>query len=292
MRKLMVVFIVFPLVLASIVGLVSLLLFTTKLNSDTNAELAYSSQMGITAIVGEYTAFLTYAAELEPVKTAAVKTDSGDLSFISEYATNTFGVYDILITNSKGFVFASCSDNYSNSEMFRDVPELVELAVSPTPVSGFYEGGRFYCAKPVRDNEEIIGYIILESDISLISGYLSDVSEAAFNNKSIFAVFDENSNIISSDGEIGGILKDSAAAYSDRNNPVRYEQFERGIYSGAVGNVGGTKWRWIFIEPTATATAQAFSVFATAFAIAAGISVINIIAAIMVTKTKQVKQLK
>jgi hypothetical protein len=287
MKKVMAALIVVPILLVSIVGLISLLSFSTALTESENAELSHAKSLGITALVGEYTAFLTDAAELDAVKAAASKSEAGEQAkpVLSAYAENGFGVYDILITNSQGFIFASHSGNYSNSETFRDVSELVSIASSPNPVSGFYEGGRFYCAKPIRTStgRDIIGYIILKTDSDIISSYVQHTTPEDC--KGVFAVFDENGNIISSAGEVSGVLKDRVAAHSDRS--LTEERFMRGRDFGAAGNIDGTRWRWISLYPR-TASLSAFKVFGISFAIAAGVCAINVV--IMIIFTRRMKK--
>ncbi|MCL2070744.1 MAG: hypothetical protein FWH07_00725 [Oscillospiraceae bacterium] len=281
-KKITALFIAVPFVLVSIAGLISLLNFWSGLNAETNAEAGYSKALGITALVGEYNAFLTAAAELDAVKAAAEKSDAGRavVPLLSAYAESGFGIYDILITNSRGDIFASYTGDYNSSESFRDVAELTSLAPTPVPVSGFYEGGRFYCAKPIKKDGDIIGYIILKARAELISDY---VSQAA-NGKSTFAVFDESGTVISSTDTVSATLRDSAAAYSDRSGTERYELFEKGGKSGAVGNIEGTRWRWISLQPVSTATSSAFSVFAIAFAVAGGVCAVNAVAMIVIIK--------
>ncbi|MCL1903656.1 MAG: hypothetical protein FWF94_04480 [Oscillospiraceae bacterium] len=294
MRKLLLAFILVPVAVTSVIGLFALSAFSAKLTSVANAESAYANATGITALVGEYTAFLTAAAELDAVKEASSKSEAGRFvePFLTKYVKNGDGIYDILITNGDGFVFASHMGEYNSSETFRDVSELIGLAPTPSPVSGFYDEGRFYCAKPVKDDEtgDITGYIVLITENDLIPDYVSSKSDTLYKGgKGVFAVFDDYGYIISTDGGVGSVLKNGVETHRDRILPVDayYELFEQGGRFGAAGNIEGTKWRWISLYPITGASPSAFDIFIIAFDISAAICLVNIVIMVIITKKRK-----
>ena len=276
-KAIMLFFIIVPMLLVSVVGLVSVSSFSAGLTADSAAALAYSQTTGISALVGEYIAFLDTASELEVIRLAAStrKADEQAAALMSAYVENTFGVYDMLLTDSRGFIFASHSGNYGDGESFRDTAELERIIATPTPVSGFFDNNsRFYCVSQIGQDEKY-GYIILIADAGVISDFM--LQSSLQDNRGVFAIFDENDNIISSGGETSGLLRDSVAIHSHATGLLEHDRFERGGHFGSVGTISGTRWRWIALYPTSTAAASTFWVFLIAFAVSAVICTINII---------------
>jgi diguanylate cyclase (GGDEF)-like protein len=273
-RTAMVGFIVIPVVLAAAVSLISILGFSKNMTAESTAALGISQTSGISALVREYTAFLKGAAELDVIRETAKskKADDTVSAFIAAYAENTIGVSDILLTDSTGSIFFRNSNAGDNTvSLFHD-PDLASIAASHTPVSSFYENGRFFCASPIGDD----GYIILKADANLISDYIAQTMLK--NNNGLIAVFDEKDFIISSDGEPSSTLRDTIAAHKSTAG-----SFERGRNLGSTGEITGTKWRWIALYPTSAATPSAASVFVLPISVALGVCMLNV--AIMILAT-------
>jgi hypothetical protein len=183
MKKLLIlmsIFIIVPMLVTSIVGLTAV----SSIASDAREaikDVPVSLTTGISAFVGEYVTFLNFAAaELDKQRENAAGVPEyreSAYKFISAYTENTFGVADILIVEN-GNIYMSYSGNYSSAETFRDISELISIAATSTPVSGFYDGGKFFCGRKLGEN----GYIVLEAEADLISGFTSDES-FEFNDK-------------------------------------------------------------------------------------------------------------
>jgi hypothetical protein len=253
LRAIMSALIVLPLIVVSVVGLVTVSRFSADYAERGQSASAEEQAEGVAEIVGELTAFLEVAAENSAVKAAVTKNPDARSHvnlFIADYIESRDGVYDIIIADDNGFVFTSYTGNYADTTPFRDDSEtLGRIAASPTPVSGFYEGGRFYCIQPVRDGE-ISGFIILETEADLISDY---IERTAFNESGIFTIYDDAANAEISDFHVGGII-------------------------------AGTRWAWYYDYPASQANSLTFKVWITAFVVSAGISAINLTILLLLTK--------
>jgi hypothetical protein len=174
----MLIFIAAPVLLSSAAGLIAVLSFSTGFTNQTREVLYDLQAPAAQAVIGEYTAFLAAAAQIDFIKDTAAKNPQARVQsniFISAYAENVFGVCDIIITDESASVFTSHTGDYAPAAAFRDDADTVRrVALSPSRVSELYDRGMFYCAKPIRDSENentIIGYIILKSDSKLFAEY-------------------------------------------------------------------------------------------------------------------------
>jgi len=169
LKMVMSAFIIVPSLVVSIVGLITISSLTAASAAKRNEESALSQAAEISGLVGEYTDFLSVIAELKQTKeTVAKKTGFKEWGeAVAASSEQGEGVYDILITDDDGYIFMSQSDDYDGAELFFD-PDMTIVAGSPTPVSGFYDGGRFYAAKPIEQSGGVVGYIILITEPGLI----------------------------------------------------------------------------------------------------------------------------
>jgi hypothetical protein len=163
------------MLIVSIIGLVSFFSDSRESAETQNAESANAQIAIITDTVTQYTTYLSDAADLPFIRGAADEDPaarSESNNFLARYIENVAGAHDIIITNVNGRIFSSYTGEYVPTNMFFD-PDLPAIAASPTGVSGFYDGGRFYCARPIRDEDNtIVGYIILEAEQDLIADLL------------------------------------------------------------------------------------------------------------------------
>jgi len=177
LRFIMLIFIILPMLIVSIVGLTLISSFSAEHTAKLNKNTATAQIARISDTIGVFTAFLDNAAEMPYIKGAAGENPASRSeanNFLATYVDNMTGVYDILITNANGLIFSSYTGNYEPATAFRDdIDTLQRLATSPAPVSGFYDGGRFYCVSAIRGGDDaIIGYIILKSEAELIGDLL------------------------------------------------------------------------------------------------------------------------
>ncbi|MCL1881726.1 MAG: GGDEF domain-containing protein [Oscillospiraceae bacterium] len=303
--KYMAFFITLPLALSALTGLIMLLSHTTSQASDTSAMLANSRGVGLSTIIAEYISFLDTAANLDIVRLSAIEPESRAKAreFITAYAESKIGIYDILLTDNTGMIFASHTDSYSPAEFFRDTDALTTLAPLPTPVSEFYDNNtRFFIARPLTaiQGSTVLGYIVIKADTAPLVEYMFDITlnnteivatprspvsnetnESGFTpqSRSVLAIFDESGNIVSSEVEQGTLLTNSVNAYNAGTLFAEHgeSQFESGRHFGTIKNVAGTRWRLISLEPMADATNTAWGVFSIALAIAGGLGIINLI---------------
>jgi hypothetical protein len=301
LKIIMLFLIIVPFLFASVIGLVSVLSFSRNLTADMTLALEYSPTSGISALVGEYNAFLGAVAELDEFKlTAEKKPEAREKArpFMADYAENGLGVEDMLLTDDKGFIFTSYSGKYRDDELFFD-PDMMSIAASPVPVSNLYEGGRFYCVKPVKREQTVIGYIIIVSNPDLLGDYISKAfPDGIMNNKGSFAVFDEIGNIVSAHGEsnpsVNEMIKSGDIYHWKTNDTYSFSRnlgdraaFVKGRQFIGVGDVSGTKWRWLAVYPVSAAESAAMGVYSAAFAVAAGMCVVNIIIMTIVIKANK-----
>jgi hypothetical protein len=253
LRAVSLVLIILPMLIVSVSGLTSVLSFSKDYAEQSSLESANAQIEKITDIISKYTTYLSNAAELPFIRSTASGCPDSRIEsngFFSSFADNEPGVYDILITNASGLIFSSYTGNYTPATAFRDdLDTLNRIAASPNSVSGFYDGGRFYCARPIRDIENVIvGYIILKTEPDLIENllYIEDT---------------EITLIISDDPNVD---------FTDE--------------------ISGTRWRWTYTSPLGAAMrSTAYGVFFRAFAIGAGISLVNIIIMFIITKKMNFK---
>ena len=270
-------------VIIAIIGFASISSFSAKLTADANATFGSDKSLGIAAVTHEFVSFLNAISKVDRVKDATEKSEAGEKAkpLITAYAENGFKVEDILITNSQGYVFASVSGDYNSTEIFRDSSELMLLASSPAPVSGFYDGGKFFCVRPVKANENTntnegnSGFVVLIAQADLVFDYVSQLPQK--HPKEVFAIFDENENIISPDGEVSNALKDGVSAAKtalEQNQSDSYALFEKGGRFGATGNISGTSWSWVSLYPKSAVAPNPFFVFVVAFVTALTVCII------------------
>ncbi|MCL2037374.1 MAG: hypothetical protein FWG83_08340 [Oscillospiraceae bacterium] len=293
-RVIMLIFIILPLLIAGISGFVMLKREMSDFNAGMCTAQAYSKSGIISAITGEHTAFLNAAAVNSAVKGAAAndwEASEETYSLMETYIENANGVYDMLVTDENGLILLNYSGIYSPATSFRDdVGTMKSIATSPTPVSAFYEDGKFYWIRPIKSDEEnnaVIGYIVIKAESEFVFELIRNVSDEEAE-CGVIAVFDENSAIISSNGEISKALRDRVAEYpttkllSPNNEHGAYEEFRNGNHYGAVGNIPGTKWRWIVV--CTISQSEALGIFGKVFAIAAGVSLFNAVVMFVISK--------
>jgi diguanylate cyclase (GGDEF)-like protein len=279
LRLAMAVFIVAPVLLVSIMGLTAVSSQTAELAADTSAAAARSQSNGISVLVGEYIAFLDAVAGLEAIQRTAIANESAFRSQAREimraHAENIPGIADVLLTDSSGRILISYLDEHNPGDTFRKSDVLLEIGGTPAPVSEFYGSNtRFFCARPISADMNIVGHIILEADTDLITSSLS--RSFTGDRGGVFALFDESGSIISSTGEHSNLLRDCVSSYR-AGAFQNIESFERGRHFGNIGKIAGTRWRWISLEPISEAAAMSWSVFAIAFTVAVGISLVNLV---------------
>ena len=272
-------FIAAPMLLACIVGLGFVVPFSVRTTAEFNAALGAAQTAGISALISEYTAFLSGTAELDFVKETAATQNITSLeratAFIKAYAENGCGVDDILLTDEQGVIFTGCYESYQSAESFFDAANMLSN-ISSTAVSGFYEHGRFYAAKAIRTDgdvgvpRETVGYLIIIAQPDLLPDFMANTSLK--DNSGESAVFDLNGNIISASGSPGKALHNGAATYLNRYNKGQSaDRFKQGEHTALTAPLAGTKWTWIAVYPSSFVVTRGLRVFGAAFAIAAAV---------------------
>ncbi|MCL2754270.1 MAG: diguanylate cyclase [Oscillospiraceae bacterium] len=296
LRTAMLVLMLVPFIAASVVSGVVVSRQTSGFAADSNAALAFSQSRAVSALVGEYVAFLDSVSALEIMRHTSSDTSAREIArnVIYSNAEHLPGIRDILLTNPDGTIWASHFAPLSIGKFFHDTTALEAISHTPTPVSEFYHvenNQRFFVSRPLtcENGTTLYGYVVMEIGASVLYDYLERSvagGDAAHGNTGkILAIFDtERGSIISSSGEAGDILRDCVESYragtlyavtpTPANNPDR--RFERNGHFGTVRSVPGTRWRWISLEPTANANNSARSVLLTAFALAGVLSLVNL----------------
>jgi hypothetical protein len=254
-KLVMAAFIIVPFLIISVTGLIAAAAFSKGYTAEYNENAVKLHAEQIAAKVAEYTAFLNAAAEIDSIIGTAKQEPAARLEanlFIQEHIMNNSDIYDIIVCDRSSMVFTSYTGNYAPASSFRDDADtLHRIAVSPTPVSGFYESGRFYCIAPVRDNQsdsnEIVGYIILKSETDFIDKLYSKST-----------------------------LADSGIAFTVTDD----------LNAEADGEIAGTRWKWAYSYTSAEATRMTFDVWLAAFAVGAGICAVNIIIMLVFAKRR------
>jgi heme/copper-type cytochrome/quinol oxidase subunit 2 len=251
-------FIIVPVIITSIVGLISISSFSNDYNAEMKSEEAQKVAAEVSDTVNKCTDLLDEAVTERIIKEIASRNpdfkeraDALILSYIEKYDY----VHDILITDTDGYIFISGSNDYADAELFFD-PSLVDIAASPTPTSNFYDNGRFYIARPVEKEEETVGYIVLIAEEDLIDKILGKFT--------------------TDDSTITITISDEIALEENLNNEIE-----------------GTRWYWSIDYPASTSRALALRIWITALGASAGVSVVNIIIMLIVTRkmTKEVEEL-
>ncbi|MCL1832165.1 MAG: sensor domain-containing diguanylate cyclase [Oscillospiraceae bacterium] len=280
LRGTMAVLICVPVVAVSVVGAFAVSGRLSQSAADSAAASAQAKSLGISELISEYIAFLDSAVALDIMVQSATATNlearEKAQMFMSAHTMNILGLNDLLLANPDGLIIESFTQSDEHGYNFRDTDTLKNIAKTPTPVSEFYDGNkRFFVARPILSEDNTVGYIILIIDTALISDYLDNVSESGD-----FALFDESGNLTRPDAEISSLMRDSIAAYNAGTLvPPTQEgvvRFERNRHYGTVGSIAGTKWRWIALEPTATANNAAVDVFVRVFGVAIALCIINL----------------
>ena len=169
LRVLAVLLILIPFVITAAVGLSVISSYTKEEIANENEEFALSQAQRVSDMVYDLTYSLNFTAKNEFIRQAK---DSEKREWAhrltTTYVESADAVHDILLTDSDGYIFLSYSGDYDGAELFFD-ENMTSIANSPTPVSGFYDGGRFYIARPVTDEQDTeVGYIISVTEQGLI----------------------------------------------------------------------------------------------------------------------------
>ena len=169
LRAVIILFILIPFLTVSIAGLVVISSHTKQAIALENEEIAVAQAERVSKMVNELAYPLISAAENEFVKEAFTVTEMREAAtrFLSAFVEAKSEVYDILLTDTDEDIFISCTEKDKTGLFFDE--NMTTIASSPTPVSGFYDSGRFYIAKPVTNEEnKAVGYIILVTEPDLI----------------------------------------------------------------------------------------------------------------------------
>lgn len=307
-RAAMAAFIAAPVLIVSLVGFISYMTYSKKLTADETGAFGLSQTAGIASVIDEYVNFVTSASELDSVKQTAVDPHNEDGTPISVYAENGYNVLDVIVTGADGLILANYSGKDLRMNFFDD--NMREISRSETPVSGIfrnnsvYDGKNvFHCVKPVSD----IGYVIVVADVRGIYDYLS---RAGFmEGGGTLTVFDEAGNAVNADGkevapfgDLSGVLKSKIDSYKGKqlnlSGSAKYERFESNGYYGSVGNIAGTKWKWIALYPTSAPVPSPFTTLMPAVVAALVVCLIDVLIMILGTRglinplTKTIEKMK
>jgi len=297
-RAAMAAFIVAPVLIVTLVGFISYAAYSKKLTADETGAFGLSQTAGIAAVIDEYVNFAASASELDSVKQTAIDPNNKDGTPIAFYAENGKNVVDVVVANANGTVLANQSGEYSMENFIGDLKADSGTAVSDIFRNVYNGKNVFYCAKPVSGD----GYVAVVADVKGIYDYLS---KASFMDGGTLVVFDGAGTAINADGkevaplgDLSGILKTKIDAYKSKQITAKYEKFEGNGYYGSVGNIGGTKWKWIALYPTSAPTPPPFGTLMPALVAALIVSLLNVLIMVLGTRglvnplTKTIEKMK
>jgi len=280
LRMAMAAFIVIPVILSAVVGLIAFTSYSKKLTVDEAGAAGLSRVAGISAAVNEYANFAVSAS-----KTVS-DPNSIDGTPIPAYAAGDANIVDIVIvkTGDTGNTITATSNGINFGEQFYgELNPGVSVSGIQNSNSNYDGKSTFYCSAPIEGTDS---YIVVIADVKVFDDYLS--ASPLMKGKGTLAVFDAEGNAVNAGRNDSGILKSRIDTYKGKTLSLSggaYEKFENGGYYGSVGDISGTKWRWIAVYPSSSPTPSPFNILAVALSAAAIVVLLDVLIMIFGTRS-------
>lgn len=265
LRIIMAAFAFIPVLIISIVGMVSINGFSSSMLKEEVGVLGYSQSTAIVTVLDEYDANITSLAKFDSV-VSVLNGDQSNKADITEITSDikslNENIKDIVIMNSEGNVIISDVNSTTDSLFFGFGDEMKSGGKTSYYVSDIYIGNEtyggnvFYISRQIRSGENTIGYV---AQVVSTDEILAALKKAAFFRTGNLFVADSKGTLINyqgaditrldtvTNGGVKGRLGEIIGKQA--NVSTNYADFSTGGFIGGYNNINGTNWLWCAVYP-------------------------------------------